>query len=691
MCGIAGVLAGPRAAPVPLDELRRMIAVLGHRGPDGHGLYRDPRIGLAHARLSIVDLAGGFQPIHNEDRSIWITFNGEIFNHVELRRDLIARGHHFYTDTDSEVIVHAYEEYGPGAWARFNGQFAVALWDGRRRRLWLARDRLGILPLHYARAGGHVAFASEAKALFAGGRVAPCIDPERLAEVFTRWSPVRHGSVFAGIDSVRAGTALCIEEDLRTTELCYWQPDLATDPSLRDLPQDEAAGLLGERLATSVRLRLRADVPVGVYISGGLDSSVIAGLVHRAGTQDVHSFGIRFEDPAFDETPQQRLVADFLGTTHHEVFCRAADIQRVLPDVIWHCETPLLRTAPAPLFLLSGLVREHGLRVVLSGEGADELLGGYDIFKEDRIRRFWARQPDSACRPHLLGRIHAFAAAGGAKTSPLWQQFFRQGLGAVDDPCYSHRIRWRNTAWTLRLLSPEVRAAAAPEGLDADAVHGLPPGWAGWSPLARAQFLEIETFMTPYLLSCQGDRVAMAHGVEVRYPFLDPEVVALCARLPDRVKLLGLRDKQALRRLAGRLLPPEIGQRPKRPYRAPMTAALFGAEAPDYVRALLAPAALARSGLIDVAAAGRLAARAHAQNGRMAGEREEMALVGLLTLQLLDHAFRVEGPQRYEERYRHLEASPPHVLEDRLSSDPERPHPERPHPERPREDRRVPA
>lgn len=682
MCGIAGVLAGPRAAPVPLEELRRMIAVLGHRGPDGHGLYRDRRVGLAHARLSIVDLAGGFQPIHNEDRSIWVSFNGEIFNHVELRRDLIARGHHFYTDTDTEVIVHAYEEYGPGAWARFNGQFAVALWDGRHRRLWLARDRLGILPLLYARTDGHVVFASEAKALFAGGRVAPRIDPARLADVFTRWSPVRHGSVFAGIESVRAGTALCIEEDLRTTELHYWQPDLAADPSLRDLPLDDAAELLGERLAASVRLRLRADVPVGVYISGGLDSSVIAALVHRAGIQDVHSFGIRFEDPAFDETPQQRLVADFLGTTHHEVFCRATDIQRVLPEVIWHCETPLLRTAPAPLFLLSGLVREHGLRVTLSGEGADELLGGYDIFKEDRIRRFWARQPDSVRRPQLLGRIHAFAAASGTKTSALWQQFFRQGLGAVDDPCYSHRIRWRNTAWTLRLLSPEVRAAVGSEGRGAaGAVRDRPPGWAGWSPLARAQFLEIETFMTPYLLSCQGDRVAMAHGVEVRYPFLDPDVVDLCARLPDRVKLLGLRDKQALRRLAGRLLPSEIGRRPKRPYRAPMTAALFGAQAPDYVRDLLTPTALARSGLVDVTAAGWLAARAHAQDGRMAGEREEMALVGLLTLQLLDHAFRVEGPRRYDERYRHLEQSPPHVLEDRLSSNTERPH----------EDRRVPA
>ncbi|WP_454017183.1 asparagine synthetase B family protein [Azospirillum sp. Marseille-Q6669] len=188
MCGVAGVLAGPRAEPAGLDELKRMIAMIGHRGPDGYGFYRDGRIGLAHARLSIVGLAGGFQPIHNEERTLWITFNGEIFNHVELRRDLEARGHRFYTRTDTEVIVHAFEEYGPAAWAKLNGQFAIGLWDAVKRELWLVRDRLGILPLFYARSGDHLAFASEAKALFGGGRIEPRFDAARLAQVFTHWS-----------------------------------------------------------------------------------------------------------------------------------------------------------------------------------------------------------------------------------------------------------------------------------------------------------------------------------------------------------------------------------------------------------------------------------------------------------------------------------------------------------------------
>ncbi len=410
----------PVLAPKPadLDELKRMIAMLGHRGPDGYGFYRDERIGLAHARLSIVGLAGGFQPIHNEDRSLWISFNGEIFNHVELRRDLEARGHRFYTRTDTEVIVHAFEEHGPAAWAKLNGQFAIALWDRRRRDLWLVRDRLGILPLFHARQGHHLVFASEAKALFGGGRVTPAFDPARLAQVFTHWSAAPHGSVFAGVESVPAATAIRFDANLVPHQERYWQPDLSGAPSLAGISLDEAADRLEDKLLDAIRLRLRADVPVGVYISGGLDSAVIAALARKLDTTTLHSFGVRFTDAGFDETPQQRLVADHVGTEHHDILCGPQDIQAALPDVVWHSETPLLRTAPAPLFLLSRLVRDRGIRVVLSGEGADEWLAGYDIFKEDKVRRFWARQPDSKARPTLLGRVHPFAAIGGQKGQP---------------------------------------------------------------------------------------------------------------------------------------------------------------------------------------------------------------------------------------------------------------------------------
>ncbi len=670
MCGVAGIIAGPRAEPPSLDELRRMIAMLGHRGPDGYGFYRDERVGLAHSRLSIVGLAGGFQPIHNEDRSVWISFNGEIFNHVELRQELEARGHRFYTSTDTEVIVHAYEEWGTATWPRLNGQFAISLWDANRRKLWLVRDRLGILPLQFARVGERIVFASEAKALFAGGTVSPTFDGAHLAQVFTQWTVAPQGTVFAGVHMVPAATALCIDQTLAVTEERYWTPDLAGDPALARLSLEEAAEALDEKLSAAVKLRLRADVPVGVYISGGLDSSVIAALVRRGKQGHVHSFGVRFADPAFDETAQQRLVAGFTGTEHHDIVCGPAEIQAALPDVVWHGEMPLVRTAPAPLLLLSRLVRRNDIRVVLSGEGADELLGGYDIFKEDRIRRFWARRPASTLRPQLLGRIHAFAAMNGAKDSRLWQSFFRRGLLETDDPFYAHRIRWQNTAWTLRLLAPDVRAAAAPVRMEADILAHLPADWRNWNALSRAQIVEMDSFLTPYLLSSQGDRVAMANSIEVRYPFLDPDVVEFCNALPPRLKMLGLRDKLPLRRLAKGLLPAEIGQRPKRPYRAPMTTALFGPDAPEYVRDLLSETMLARYGLADTAGALALAGKAHRQEGRMAGEREEMALVGVLTLQMLAHAYTDSFHQRAAERLAALERAPIHVLEDRLLTDP---------------------
>ncbi|AWJ86708.1 asparagine synthase (glutamine-hydrolyzing) (plasmid) [Azospirillum sp. TSH58] len=668
MCGVAGVLAGPRAEPAGLDELKRMIAMIGHRGPDGYGFYRDGRIGLAHARLSIVGLAGGFQPIHNEERTLWITFNGEIFNHVELRRDLEARGHRFYTRTDTEVIVHAFEEYGPAAWAKLNGQFAIGLWDAVKRELWLVRDRLGILPLFYARSGDHLAFASEAKALFGGGRIEPRFDAARLAQVFTHWSVAPQGSVFAGVQSVPPATAIRIDSDLRLHEARYWEPDMAGDPALSRITLDEAADRLEEKLLDAIRLRLRADVPVGVYISGGLDSSVIAALARKLDTTQMHSFGVRFADNAFDETPQQRLVAGHVGTEHHDILCTAEDIQAALPDVIWHGESPLVRTAPAPLFLLSRLVRDSGIRVVLSGEGADEWLAGYDIFKEDKVRRFWARQPHSAARPKLLSRIHPYAATSGQKDSPLWQAFWKRGMTETDDPFYAHRIRWQNTGWTQRLLAPDVRSAANAQAFDDVVAAHLPAGWSRWSPLARTQWTEIAAFMSPYLLTSQGDRVAMANSIEVRYPFLDPEVDDLCAALPDRVKMLGLRDKLALRRVASRLLPAEIFHRPKRPYRAPMTTALFGAQAPAYVRDLLSEESLNRYGLVDAAGVAALAAKAHRTDGRMAGEREEMALVGVLTLQMLARNVLDELPGRASSLRARLDAAPIHILEEHLDS-----------------------
>jgi asparagine synthase (glutamine-hydrolysing) len=665
MCGIAGVLVGVGQSPPALEELRRMVAMLGHRGPDGYGLYRDTAIGLGHARLSLVDLAGAFQPLRNGDGSIWLSFNGEVFNYVELRRRLMERGHRFYTQGDGEVIIHAYEEWGADAWAMFNGQFAFALWDSNRRRLWLVRDRLGIVPLVWAPVSGAIVFASEAKAVFAGGRLSPSLDGNALAEAFTLWSVMAPGTAFTGLQMVRPATALCFGNNLQPSEQQYWQPDRHRFDLSRLSPEQAADGL-EEHLRHAVRLRLRADVPVGCYISGGLDSSVIGALARGEAPVPPETFGIRFDDPRFDEGDEQRQVVEHLGTHHHTFVCDSAAIRDALPEVVWHCETPLLRTSPVPLYLLAAQVRAAGMKTVLTGEGADELLAGYSIFKEDQIRRFWARQPNSHLRPLLLSRIHHEVAGQQARTSPLWRRFFTKGLEDTGHPFYSHLLRWTNTAWALRLLAPQVREDFSGEALLERLSGEMPAGWDQWDPLTRAQWTEVQTFMTPWLLSCQGDRVAMAHGVEARYPFLDPTVIDWCLALPKRQKLLGLRDKLALRRLAGRLLPAAIGQRRKQPFRAPIGRPLFGPASP-WLDMLAAE--INSLPHIDADTARLLVDKARRQHGDMGGEREEMALVGLLSLALLARQFGTDFAARARQARRALDTSPPVVMIDRIPGD----------------------
>ena len=661
MCGIGGVLRRDGQGPVAFAELRRMAAALRHRGPDGYGLYRDPRVGLCHTRLSIVDLRGGAQPMHNEDQSIWVVFNGEIFDHVELRAELEACGHRFYTRSDTEVIVHAYEQWGVDAFRRFNGQFAIALWDSRTRQLWLVRDRIGILPLFFANDGRVASFGSEQKALFATGQLPVQFDAASIGRVFTLWAEPGPASVFAGVRTVMPGTAVCIDAELNERVLSWWQPDFTSEGPR---PLDDAADELGQLLDRAIRLRLRADVPVGAYVSGGLDSSVIADRARQAAIGNLQTFSLRFVDPDYDETAEQRRMVARLGTQHHEIVCDASDIRAALPEVIWQCETPLLRTGPVPMFLLSQLVRDSGMKVVLTGEGADEFLAGYSIFKEDKVRRFWARQPDSAARPRLLSRVHSYIAAADQRSTAMWQEFYRGDLGATAAPFYSHAVRWQNTAFAVRCLSAEVRQQLSHDAAMAAVEAIMPVGWRQWRPLGRSQAIEIATFMSPYLLSSQGDRVAMGHGVEVRYPFLDPAVIDFCCRLPDGCKRRGLRDKLALRRLAARHLPTDVAARPKHPYRAPTTTALFAPGVDDYVQALLTPAALARTGLVDVGLARRLVDKAVQRNGRMAGEREAMALVGLLTLQLLAEQFQTRLPARIDQLAEQLERTAPDVYED---------------------------
>ncbi len=632
MCGIAGLINLHSKHSPALETLQRMILALHHRGPDEFGIYRDTTAGLASARLSIIDLSGGQQPMTNEDGSLRIVFNGEIFNYIELRPALEAKGHQFATQSDTEVILHLYEEYGPDCLNHLNGQFAIAIWDTRQRSLLLARDRLGIRPIFYTEHQGQLAFASEIKSFLALPGWNPVIDPAALEQIFTYWSPLSPRSIFQGVQEVPPAHYLLLKDGAIQVRP-YWSLDFTEDTQRKS---DEAyVEEFSSLLVDAAQIRLRADVPVGAYLSGGLDSSTTAAIIRNYSNANLDTFSIAFSTPQFNESEFQVQMAQFLGTHHQVVECRPEDIGRVFPEVIWHTEIPILRTSPAPMFLLSDLVHRNNYKVVLTGEGADEILGGYDIFKEMKIRRFVARHPESELRPLLYKKIYPdiprLSQSGGFLSA-----FFARDLLNTGSPYYSHSIRWSNTARTLRFFAG--RNGTPPElpTTENNLLH-LPEKFKDWSPLAKAQYLEITTFMSPYLLSSQGDRPAMAHSVEGRFPFLDFRVVEFCNRLPADLKLRGLSEKYLLRQFGKKILPPEIWKRTKRPYRAPIQRSFFSDNAPEYVLELLSTQALQTSGYFNPVAVGKLVQKARSENEL--SEVEEMALVGILSTQLLHQMY----------------------------------------------------
>jgi asparagine synthase (glutamine-hydrolysing) len=639
MCGICGAVDFRGAGPLSRATLVTMVRRLRHRGPDSHGLYRDERAALGHARLSIVDLEGGAQPMSNEDGSLWVVFNGEIYNHVELRPALEARGHRFRTRCDTEVLLHLYEELGEAALAHLNGQFAFALWDRLRGRLFLARDRFGVRPLYYTWAEGRFAFASEVKSLAAVPGVSLRLDPRGIAQCFHLWSPLPPTTAFAGVYQILPGHFVEVGTD-REREGRYWSPPFSPD---REEPERTVADWVEEvraQLQRAMRLRMRADVPVAAYLSGGLDSSLTTAMIRRHTDTNLDTFSVRFEDRRYDEGEHQDTMVAHLGTNHRSVSVGAPEIARAFPEVIAHTEAPVLRTAPVPLFHLSRLVRDSGIKVVVTGEGADEVFGGYEIFKETLARRFWARDPDSPHRPKVLSRLYPYIPhAEARRAQAYWQGFFAQGLRDTDDPFYSHVTRWKNTIQLQRFFRPEIQAELV--GVDPLAAlrSELPADFDRWAALSKAQFVEMRSFMSGYLLSSQGDRVSMAHSVEGRYPFLDHELCELCARIPPRHRLKGLEEKHVLRRAAVGYVPESVRRRRKQPFRAPDSAPFAAPSEEERTRALLTSQRIARAGIFQPNMVSGLLERCIRNRARGVSARDDMALVGVLSTQILHERF----------------------------------------------------
>jgi asparagine synthase (glutamine-hydrolysing) len=620
-----------------------MLMQIQYRGPDESGIYIGEGIGLGSVRLSIIDLAQGQQPMSDESRDFWIVFNGEIFNYIELRDELISLGYQFRTTSDTEVLLLLFKHYREKCLEKLNGQFAFAIWDTKRRELFLARDRVGIRPLYYYREGDKLVFGSEIKCLMESGHVRAEPDPESLRKVFTFWTIPTPDTLFKGVKELSPGHYMLVK-DYHTEIKPYWQLQFhgnAESPSSLAYAKDEFEALISD----SVRLRLRADVPVAAYLSGGIDSSATTWFIKQIEPGVLNTFSMGFQHKEFDETAFQKSVSEMLDTTHHSITCQNTDIADHFARVLWHAEIPLLRTGAVPMYLLSGLVNHYGIKVVITGEGADEFLGGYNIFKEAIIREFWSRQPDSKIRPLLLQKLYPYLAQFQGRNSAMLKMFFGHRLNDTHSPVYSHLVRWNNSKHIREHFRKGFLDPMAPDPVDTF-IDQLPSGFNDLDLLSRAQWLESTLFMSGYLLSSQGDRMGMANSVEGRYPFLDHRVIEFCSKLPWNHKIRGLNEKYLMKKMMEGRLPDEVVNRPKQAYRAPVASSLTSQAAPEYLREVLAPDMLNKFGIFNPATVEKLLAKM--EEGKTVTENDNMAVAGILSTQILMDMF-VSGNNPYRE------------------------------------------
>ena len=637
MCGIAGIYNySENSKPISENNLINMLARIRHRGPDESGIYLDNNIGIGNVRLSIIDLKTGQQPLTNSNKRYWIVYNGELFNYIELKQELESAGCHFKTSSDTEVVLEAYVKYGPACLQKFNGQFAIAIWDKKEKQLFLARDRVGIRPLFYTEHRNSLYFCSEIKGLFENQEINRQISAKGMAQIFTFWTTLSPLTPFENIYELPPGHYLIANTKGKHINK-YWSIQYSTDISNNTIGFQDAKIELKSLLKDAVKIRLRADVQVAAYLSGGLDSSATTAMIHDYDAAVLNTFSIGFEDRVFDESAYQNEAAEFFKTNHKAYSCTANDIAESFYDTVYHTEYPILRTAPTPMYLLSKKVRENNIKVVITGEGADEILAGYNIFKESKIRRFWAKEPKSSLRPQLLKKLYPYLPnISNANTTTL-KFFFGYKLQEVSDPFYSHLIRWHNTSRIKNYFSVSLRESIKDYNPLDDFKQTIDPEFHKWSELSQAQYLEMGIFMSGYLLSSQGDRMAMANSVEGRYPFLDHRVIEFSNQLPDDYKLHGLNEKHILKKLIAGEIPESILLRSKQAYRAPVSDSFKTDSDIPYIQEMLSKKNIERFGLFDFSRISQILEKQ--KNQQVLSEIENMALAGIISTQLIYHFF----------------------------------------------------
>ncbi len=642
MCGVAGII-DYRGKTNTVTAVGTMLRSFSHRGPDESGIYNSPAATIGNVRLSIIDLQTGQQPLSDLSGRYWIVFNGEIFNYIELREELEKKDVRLKTRSDTEVLINLYAMYGKRCLSMLNGQFAFAIWDKQKEELFLARDRVGIRPLFYTISNGVLYFGSEVKALLRNREVKRELDPQSLSQIYTFWTALTPGTAFKDIYELSPGHFMTFSRNGLKTER-FWELNIG--PNRADLSLPEALEQFNELFTSAVRVRLRADVEVAAYLSGGLDSSTTVAYIKDIEPGILNTFSIGFEDKDFDESKYQEEAVRYLNTNHQSITCSSKEIAETFPRVVWHSETPLTRTAPTPMLILSKLVRDNNIKVVITGEGSDEILAGYDIFREAVIRQFWAKQPGSSLRPMLLKRIYPDIPHLRNASPNILKMFFGYKLEDTGNPLYSHLLRWNNSNHIKKHFSDGIKASV--NGYDPleDLSGKLPQDFDTWSTLAKAQWLETTVFMSGYLLSSQGDRMAMANSVEGRYPFLDYRVIEFCSSLPDSLKLNGTNEKYLLKKLMTGRIPDSIVKRPKQPYRAPISSVFLAKDKPDYVNEMLAESMISKAGVFDAGSVTGLLEKI--QKSATASEMDNMVITSVISTNLLYHQFIEDQNQKYQ-------------------------------------------
>ncbi len=595
MCGIVGIVGQNPGERLDEARLKRMRDVLRHRGPDGEGLWMEGPVGLGHRRLAIVDVAAGAQPMANEDESVWIVYNGEIYNHAALRPRLEACGHRYRTRSDTETILHLYEEEGPRCVERLEGMFAFAVWDRARERLLLARDRLGIKPLYYAWTGQELVFASEIKAILAGNTVRPAFNtavvPEFLANRFVAGAE----TFFRGVSKLQPGCTLTWSRADGLEERRYWSVPTEIDDA-GALP--DVAREVRTRLEAAVRSHLMSDVPLGVFLSGGLDSSGLAALMAPMTAEPIRTFSVGFADADANELGYARLMARTVGAVHHDVTVSPAEFFDALGQLVWHEDEPIAFTSSVPLYFVSRLAREH-VKVVLTGEGADELFLGYNRYRVTAWNARLGRVYEHLLPPALRDSVRSWV---GRQPFPLRRYAARTFLALEAEPraLFCENFAVFPTALQRGLLADAALLAARDPYREALRAYADGAG----DTLERLSRADLQTYLVELLM--KQDQMSMAASIESRVPFLDHRFVEFAAALPARLKVRGWRTKAVLRTALRDLVPREILTRRKMGFPVPVGRWLRGPFWPLVQELVLGRRALGR-GLFQPAALRRLA------------------------------------------------------------------------------------